>query len=43
MDGFDPTNKIIVIGATNRIDLVDNAILRSGRFDLKVHLSLPSI
>jgi ATP-dependent 26S proteasome regulatory subunit len=30
-----------VVAATNRIDLVDQAILRSGRFDIKVHIPLP--
>ncbi len=32
----------MVVGATNRLELVDNAILRSGRFDIKVAISLPS-
>lgn len=40
-DGFQPNEKIIIVGATNRLDLVDSAILRSGRFDLKVRIELP--
>lgn len=43
MDGFSPTDKIIIVAATNRIDLVDSAILRSGRFDLKIHIDLPTL
>ena len=43
MDGFTPNEKIVVVGATNRVDLVDHAVLRSGRFDLKVHVPLPNI
>lgn len=42
MDGFSPTDKIIIVAATNRIDLVDSAILRSGRFDLKIQINLPN-
>jgi cell division protease FtsH len=42
MDGFSPTDRIVIVAATNRIDLVDYAILRAGRFDLKVHIDLPA-
>jgi cell division protease FtsH len=42
MDGFNPTEKVVVVAATNRLDLVDHAILRSGRFDIKVHIPLPN-
>lgn len=41
MDGFSQTDKVVVVAATNRLDLVDSAILRAGRFDLKVQISLP--
>lgn len=42
MDGFLPNHKIVVVAATNRIDLVDSAILRAGRFDIKVNIGLPN-
>lgn len=42
MDGFYPNEKVIIVGATNRIDLVDTAILRSGRFDIKLYIPLPN-
>lgn len=42
MDGFNPTEKVVIVAATNRLDLVDHAILRSGRFDIKVHIPLPN-
>lgn len=43
MDGFAAENGIIVVGATNRIDALDPAILRPGRFDRHVHVGLPDI
>ena len=42
MDGFTRTDRIVVVGATNRMDLVDPAVLRAGRFDLKIHIPLPN-
>ncbi|MFT7557895.1 MAG: cell division protease FtsH [Planctomycetota bacterium] len=41
MDGFDPHQKIIVIAATNRMDVLDSALMRPGRFDRRVMLDLP--
>ncbi len=41
MDGFDTIDGIIVMGATNRIDILDSALVRPGRFDRKVTVSLP--
>jgi len=41
MDGFEPTTTIIVIGATNRPDVLDPALLRPGRFDRQVTITLP--
>nr|UZT28900.1 ATP-dependent zinc metalloprotease [Nucleocytoviricota sp.]UZT29252.1 ATP-dependent zinc metalloprotease [Nucleocytoviricota sp.] len=41
MDGFDKDEGIIIIGATNRIDILDDALVRSGRFDRKIKVSLP--
>jgi proteasome regulatory subunit len=42
MDGFSKNNKIPIIAATNRIDILDPAILRPGRFDRIINLPLPN-
>lgn len=42
MDGFDSTDKIIVMAATNRLDVLDPALVRAGRFSRKIHVGLPS-
>ena len=41
MDGFEPNEKVIVIAATNRPDVLDPALLRTGRFDRRVVVDLP--
>jgi cell division protease FtsH len=41
MDGFEPADKVIVMAATNRPDVLDPAILRPGRFDRRVTIDLP--
>jgi cell division protease FtsH len=41
MDGFDTSTAVIVIGATNRIDVLDQALLRPGRFDRRVIVQAP--
>merc|ERR1719512_651813 len=41
MDGFDGNPGIITIAATNRVDILDNALLRPGRFDRKINVALP--
>jgi cell division protease FtsH len=41
MDGFEPTQTVIVIAATNRAEVLDQALLRPGRFDRRVVLDLP--
>ena len=43
MDGFDVSSGIVVIGATNRPDILDPALLRPGRFDRHVHLEPPDV
>ena len=43
MDGFDANSGVIVIAATNRADVLDKALLRPGRFDRQVAVSLPDI
>lgn len=43
MDGFDTTTGVIVIAATNRADVLDPALLRPGRFDRQVAITLPDI
>ena len=43
MDGFDETTNIIVIAATNRPDILDNALLRPGRFDRQIVINRPDI
>lgn len=41
MDGFDPNIGVVVLAATNRVDVLDPALLRPGRFDRRVILDLP--
>ena len=43
MDGFGTNSGIIVLGATNRADILDNALLRAGRFDRQIHVELPGL
>jgi len=43
MDGFDSNETVIIIGATNRPDMLDPALLRPGRFDRQVTISLPDV
>ena len=42
LDGFEESNEIVVIGATNKIEMLDEALLRPGRFDRRVFISLPN-
>ncbi|WPK25094.1 hypothetical protein PUMCH_002396 [Australozyma saopauloensis] len=41
MDGVEPLNNILIIGMTNRLDLIDSALLRPGRFEIQIEISLP--
>ena len=41
MDGFEPSQKVIIMAATNRPDVLDPALLRPGRFDRRVTIDLP--
>ena len=41
MDGFRENQDIVIIAATNRPTLLDEALLRSGRFDTKIKIDLP--
>ena len=41
MDGFDENAGVFTLGATNRIDVLDRALVRPGRFDRKIELALP--
>ncbi len=43
MDGFEESSGVIVIGATNKIEMLDEALLRAGRFDRRIHISLPDL
>jgi len=43
MDGFEESSGVIVIGATNKIEIIDEALLRAGRFDRRVFIPLPDL
>ena len=43
MDGFDPLSNVVVVGATNHEDNIDEALRRPGRFDMLVRLALPML
>ena len=43
MDGFDTNDQVIVCAATNRLDVLDPALTRPGRFDRQIHVSLPDV
>ena len=41
MDGFGTNSGVIVLAATNRVEILDSALLRAGRFDRQIHVDLP--
>lgn len=43
MDGFDTSNQVVVISATNRKELLDSALIRPGRFDRNIEVNLPDL
>lgn len=43
MDGFETNEGVIVMAATNRADILDNALLRPGRFDRQIYVNLPDV
>jgi ATP-dependent metalloprotease FtsH len=43
MDGFEDSSGVIIIGATNKVEILDEALLRAGRFDRRIHISLPDL
>jgi cell division protease FtsH len=43
MDGFDQDTNVIIMAATNRSDVLDNALMRPGRFDRKITIHLPNL
>ncbi|MDL2283088.1 ATP-dependent zinc metalloprotease FtsH [Odoribacter sp. OttesenSCG-928-G04] len=43
MDGFETNSGVIIIAATNRADILDNALLRAGRFDRQIYVDLPEL
>jgi len=43
MDGAEEMKGVIVIGATNRLDIIDKALLRPGRFDRLIEVNLPNL
>ncbi|MBA3328854.1 MAG: ATP-dependent zinc metalloprotease FtsH [Solirubrobacterales bacterium] len=43
LDGFDPSDRVVLMAATNRADILDSALVRKGRFDRQVVIDLPDL
>ncbi len=43
MDGFGSNSGVIILAATNRVDVLDKALLRAGRFHRQIHVDLPDL
>ena len=43
MDGFETNTNVVIMGGTNRKDILDSALLRPGRFDRTIDIPLPDI
>ena len=43
MDGFGTNSGVIILAATNRADVLDNALMRAGRFDRQIHVEMPNL
>ncbi len=43
MDGFGTNSGVIILAATNRVEILDSALLRAGRFDRQIHVDLPEL
>ena len=43
MDGFGSNSGVIILAATNRVDILDKALLRAGRFDRQIYVELPDL
>jgi len=43
MDGFDGSSGVVILAATNRVDMLDSALLRAGRFDRQINVDLPDL
>ena len=43
MDGFEPSEGVVVLAATNRVDILDSALTRPGRFDRRVYVNRPDV
>ena len=41
LDGFEDSRQVLVVGSTNMMDSIDDALLRAGRFDRRIHVPYP--